>query len=127
MTGAELDTRRRSLGLSVQETADVLAASLRTLSYWIAGNGEPRDPGGIADRLVEIETAMGDLVDDIAEHVADNEGTRSVVLPRYRDQAALDASGHGRGLPLGAHAMAMAWAMDELRADGVAVSVKWAG
>lgn len=126
MTGAEIDTRRRALGLSVAETAKVCGVSERSVSYWLNGGGEPRDPEDVSARLREVEDIMGDLVEAIAEGVSDTAERAHVTLPRYRTQAALDASGDGRGLPLGAHAMMIAWATDDLRADGHVVSIEWA-
>lgn len=124
MNAAELDLRRRALGLSVAEAAEILGAGERTLSYWSSGRGEPRDPDGIAVRLAEVENVMGDIVDDIVER-ADEEERAAIVLARPRTRAELDASGLGRGLPLGAYLMSLAWALDELRADGHTVSIDW--
>lgn len=127
MNGAELDTRRRALGLSVAETAAVLGVGARTVGYWFAGDGEPSRPDELAARLREVEDTMGDLVDDLREQIDDEEECGRVCLRRYRTQAALDAAGIARGLPIGAYSMTVAWAIDDLRGDGHAVTVEWAG
>lgn len=128
MSAAEIDTRRRSLGLSLGELAGATGISERTLRYWVSGEGEPRDPASIMDRLTEVAVTMGDLVDSLSElalEAFERTGERRAVVVRHARPDTMAADDH-RGLPLGAHAMAMSWLADDLRADGFEVVFEWA-
>lgn len=124
MTPAEFDTRRRSLGLSTREAAALCNVQERTLNRWQAGEFEiPQDA---VEALDALEEAMGDAVDNIVELATDKLERGPVTLWRYRSQADLDRSEHAGGMPLGAHAMLVAWSADALAAEGITVQIEWA-
>lgn len=124
MTPAEFDTRRRSLGLSVDETAALCGVGDRQVRRW--QSGATPVPVDAAAGLEALEDAMARAVDEATRHTTDKVERGPVVLWRYRTQADLDRSPHARGLPLGAHAMMIAWAADALAAEGVDVRIEWA-
>lgn len=132
VTPAQLDTRRRALGLSVGEAAAWWGVSERAYSRWMRGDDAPRDPDGLLERLALLEEIMEGLVDAIVEQAADLTDAGPVRLDRYRSQADLDAALRlvidrpGVSLPLGAHAVMTAWADDQLAAAGIETVIEWA-
>ncbi|AGH48785.1 MULTISPECIES: helix-turn-helix domain-containing protein [Sphingomonadales] len=125
MSPAEFDTRRRSLGLSVDETAALCGVQDRTVRRWQSGATPiPADASGA---LESLEDAMGLAVDELVTFATDRVAKGPVLLWRYRTQAEQDRSPHARSLPLGAHAMMIAWAADALEAEGIDVDIEWAG
>lgn len=128
ITTAEIDIRRRSLGLSIAETAEAIGASERVIRYWFSGESGPRDPAGVMTRLGEVEASMGDLVDSLSERAmerAAESGGRLAIVSVYPNADALLLSGQDRGLPYGAWMMAMSWLVDDLRSDGFTVELEW--
>lgn len=124
MTPAEFDTRRRSLGLSTREAAALCGVQERTLNRWQAGDyAIPQDA---VDALDALEESMSDAVENVVTFATDNVESGPVILWRYRTQAVLDRSEHASGMPLGAHAMMIAWAADALAAEGIGVQIEWA-
>ena len=122
MTPAEFDTRRRLLGLSIQEAADYLGVQRRTVERWISGYSSVDD--GAADRLLALEDRMSAAVEQVVV-VARDKRADTVVLLRYRSQQAVDASPDAAGLPLGAHAILIGWTADALDAEGVETEIVW--
>lgn len=122
MTPAEFDTRRRLLGLSIQETADYLGVQRRTVERWISGYSNVT-PDALT-RLEALERDMNEAVNQ-ALSLARERGADDMVLYRYRSQEAVDASRHAAGMPLGAHAMMIGWASEALENDGHSVTVDW--
>ena len=121
MTPAAFDTRRRMLGLSVEETAEWCSANRVTVQRWIKGQSRI-DPKAIA-RLAALENGMIDAVDRAVAMATGHTGP--VPLIRYRNQAGVDAAPHATGLPLGAHAMLIGWVADALEDDGHDVEMVW--
>lgn len=122
MTPAEFDTRRRLLGLSVEEAADWCGANRTTVQRWVRGKARihPR----AVERLEELEEAMSEAVEQALD-LARERGADKITLIRYWTQEALDASPHASGLPLGAHSMMIGWTADALEDDGRAVEIAW--
>lgn len=122
MTPAALDTRRRLLGLSIQETADYCGVARRTVERWISGYSTVDD--GAAQRLLALEERMAEAVEQ-AVALAMEQRPTAVALQRYRSQAAVDASPHAAGLPLGAHAILIGWTADALEDEGIGAEIAW--
>lgn len=122
MTPAEFDTRRRLLGLSIQEAADFLGVQRRTVERWISGYSEI--PDSAIKKLDSLNAAMMRAVDQ-AVKFAKRKPAQEVALLRYRSQEAVDASPHAAGLPLGAHAVLIGRILTRLREDGFNVTVNW--
>lgn len=124
MTPAELDTRRRMLGLSVDETAALCGVQDRQIRRWQSG-AQPiaRD---VPARLEALEEAMEHAVEEIVALATDKVLDGPVTLWRYRTAADQAQSPNARGIPLGAHAMLTAWAADALAAEGIDVTIEWA-
>jgi transcriptional regulator with XRE-family HTH domain len=122
MTPAEFDTRRRLLGLSIQEAADYLGVQRRTVERWISGYSEVA--GAAADLLFDLESRM-DAAVEVVVSVVKKQKPDEITLTRYRSQAAVDASPHAAGLPLGAHGILIGWAADTLESAGHTVEIIW--
>jgi transcriptional regulator with XRE-family HTH domain len=120
VTAAEFDTRRRLLGLSIEETASWCGVKRRTVERWISGYSEVSDAG--VERLEELESCMIKAVERGAAEAACED---KVVLIRYRSQAALAALPHASGLPAGAHAMMTGWLWEALDHQGADVEIVW--
>ena len=123
MTPAGFDTRRRLLGLSIQEAADYLGVQRRTVERWISGYSTV--DAAAAARLLGLEAAMVRAAEQAVATVQQVASGAPAVLFRYRSQAAVDASHHAAGLPLGAHAMMIGWTADALEAEGIACEIAW--
>lgn len=123
MTGAEYDTRRRSLGLSIEETAWLHNVNVRQVRRWI--REDTPVPASVEARLDELEEMMGRSVDFAVQQATDRVDAGPIILFRYISQDVYEASPDKAGLPLGAHAMMISWAAEELRAEGVAVEIRW--
>ena len=121
MTPAAFDTRRRLLGLSVEETAEWCGANRVTVQRWIKGQSRI-DPKAIV-RLGSLESDMIGAVDRAVAMVAGHPGP--VPVSRYRSQAAVDAAPLASGMPLGAHAMLIGWIAYALEDDGHDVEMVW--
>src|ERR1700748_188855 len=112
MTPAEVDTRRRFLGLSVEETAPLCNVADRTVRRWQSGaNLIPND---VKDALDDLESRMIAEVETIRANASP-----PVTLKRSREGPVGD-------FPAGAHAMLIAWASVDLEIDGFAVRIEWA-
>lgn len=122
MTPAEFDTRRRLVGLSIQEAADWCGVQRRTVERWISGYSEVSHEA--CNRLVDLETRMATAVGHALE-LAQSKSPDVVEIKRYRSQAAVDASPYAAGLPLGAHAILIGWTMQALRSSGLRTAVIW--
>jgi transcriptional regulator with XRE-family HTH domain len=124
LTPAEFDTRRRYLGLSVDETAALCGVQDRTIRRW--QNGTSPIPDDARAALKALEDAMNKAVTALVETVTNVTASGPVVLWRYRTKAEQDKSPHASSLPLGAHAMMIAWAADALEGEGIEVEIAWA-
>lgn len=124
MTPAELDTRRRSLGLSIEEQARVCGpVHEKTVRRWHSGAAPI--PDDVRSRLDDIEDQMDRSVEALVRMYTDFVDAGPVRLTRYRTQDDLDESPHA-GLPLGAHAMMTAWVDAALAKEGVDTVIEWA-
>lgn len=123
MTPAEFDTRRRSLGLSVEEAASLCQVQDRTVRRWQSGASPIPDDAAAA--LQALEDAMLEAVEQAVLFATDRVAAGPVLLWRYRTQADQDRSPHAATLPLGAHAMLIAWTADALAAEGLEVAIEW--
>lgn len=122
VTPAEFDTRRRLLGLSIQETADFCGVQRRTVERWISGYSVvPQEAAQRMDDLKDRMKAAVRAAMDLAEHKPAND----VRLIRYRSQDELETSPHAAGMPLGAHAMLIGWAAEALAGEGFTVRIEW--
>lgn len=124
MTGAEYDTRRRALGLSVRDLAELHGCAERTINRRILGE-QPVRPEDMAD-LEQLEDAMDRAVDQAVKLAKAEAGRMPIALYRYRNAEHLATSPHAATLPAGSHAMMIAWAADALAAEGFDVTVEWA-
>ena len=128
MTPAAFDTRRRMLGLSVRDTAQVCGrdggpVSEKAVNNWI--RGEAPVPLDAQLALEALELRMEDQVAALVDLITDKTMIGPEPLVRYRTQEALDDGPHACELPLGAHAMMIAWADDQLAAQGVETDIIW--
>lgn len=122
MTAAEFDTRRRLLGLSIQETADYAGVQRRTVERWISGHS------GVDKRAVIALLGLEDKMLTAVEHTVDlarEKNAGAVALMRYRSQGAIDASPHAAGLPLGAHAILIGWTAMALADLKIQAEIVW--
>lgn len=83
-------------------------------------------PAAAQDVLDRLESEMGEAVEQTFVLATDLIAGQPVVLWRYRTQSDQDRSPHAAGLPLGAHAMLVAWTADALEAEGLPVQIEWA-
>ena len=124
MTPAEFDTRRRALGLSVEEAAGLCAVQDRTVRRWQSGVSPI--PDDAAETLDALEDVMLETMVKALDHASDMTAVGPVVLWRYKTQADQDRRPHASSLPLGADAMLIAWIADALESAGIAVEIEWA-
>jgi len=124
MTPAEFDTRRRSLGLTVEEAAALCGVQDRTVRRW--QSGATPIPQDAASALSRLEEAMGAAVDNAVLLATDKMADGTIALYRYRTAEDHARSPHASSLPPGAHAMMIAWAADALEAEGFEVRIEWA-
>jgi hypothetical protein len=122
VTPAEFDTRRRLLGLSIQETSEWCGTQRRTVERWISGYSNV-SPSAVL-KLDTLKKNMAVAVDG-AVKLARFHDASIVSLARYRSQGAVDASPHAAGLPLGAHAILIGWTADALQEAGFEVVIAW--
>lgn len=127
MNAAEFDTRRRLLGLSIQETADYVGAQRRTVERWISGAFNVSESA--IERLQGLEDQMNEAVETVLQQtniLSKKHGNADEIkLIRYASQETLDASPHATGMPLGSHAIMIGWTADALEAQGWLVVIDW--
>lgn len=123
MTGAEFDTRRRVLGLSVEDVATLLAVQHRLVQRWIAGSSPVPDFAG--EMLDELEDRVSALVDQLVETLTRRTMAGPVKLLRYRTADDYAESIDGDQLPFAAQPIYVAWAADALAAEGVETTILW--
>lgn len=124
MTSARYDTRRRALGLSVREAAALHRCTERTVNRWNAGALDVEADAW--NDLDDLEKRMEAQVAALVDLVTDCTMAGPAPLTRYRSQEEMDASPHDCDLPLGAHAIMIAWADDQLAAQGIKTLIGWA-
>ena len=125
VTGAEFDSRRRALGLSISETAAFCAeVEATTVNRWI--NGRASVPPEALGKLDMLEEFMRMAVGRRVEITADETMSGPVRVHRYRTQEALSASDDAIGIPLGGHEMMTVWLVEKLAGLGITSEVVWA-
>jgi hypothetical protein len=124
MTPARFDTYRRSLGLSVEETAGLCGVQDRTIRRWQSGASPI--PDNAAEAMGDLEGAMTEAVEQAQALASDMTAQGPAVLWRYRTLNDQARSPHASPLPLGAHAMLIAWTADALEAAGIETQIEWA-
>lgn len=129
MSGARFDTRRRALGLSVAETAIVCGregqpVAERTINRWI--NDRSPVPQDAFDALVDLEEEMDLWVSKLVKMAADMTMAGPIQIRRYRTQEHLSGSQDDIDIPLGAHAMMLAWLDYALAVEGIDTEIVWA-
>ena len=123
--GINIMIRRKGLGLSQAELADMLNTSQITISRWETGARTPHDPLTIHILLDECEERFLDLVDKLVSVAEDEEklaNAPEVAYPMYRTQAEYqERCPHAKRLPyLGIYQMAVAQAAMLVRSNGQA-------
>lgn len=123
--GINIMIRRKGLGLSQAELADMLDTSQITISRWETGARTPHDPLTIHILFDEYEERFLDLVDELVSVAEDEEklaNAPEVAYPMYRTQAEYaERCPHAKRLPyLGMYQMAVAQAAMLVRSDGQA-------
>jgi transcriptional regulator with XRE-family HTH domain len=124
MNAAEYDTRRRALGLSIRDLAELHGCTERTINRRILGEQAVRMED--IDDIEQLEVAMDNAVDHVVKLAKAEAGRAPITLYRYRNADHQSGSAHAPTLPLGAHAMMISWALDALEAEGFDVAVEWA-
>lgn len=127
--GINIMIRRKGLGLSQAELADMLDTSQITISRWENGVRTPHEPLVIHILLDECEERFLDLVDELVSVAEDEEklaNAPEVAYPMYRTQADYaERCPHAKRLPyLGMYQMAVAQAAMLVRSDGQAPYVE---
>jgi transcriptional regulator with XRE-family HTH domain len=124
MTPAEFDTRRRMLGLSVEETAGLCGVQDRTIRRWVSGITPIPDDAMSA--LETLEDAMDEAASNAANLASQQPAGTIVTLWRYRPATDQAQSPHASSLPLGAHAIMIGWTADILETMDVPCEIHWA-
>ena len=127
--GINIMIRRKGLGLSQAELADMLNTTQITISRWETGVRTPHDPLTIDILLDECEERFLDLVDELVSVAEDEErlaNAPEVAYPMYRTQAEYqERCPHAKRIPyLGMYQMAVAQAAMLVRSDGQAPHVE---
>ena len=128
--GINIMIRRKGLGLSQAELADMLDTTQITISRWETGVRAPHDPLTIHILLDEYEERFLDLVDELVSVAEDEEklaNAPEVAYPIYRTQGDYqERCPHAKRLPyLGMYQMAVAQAAMLVRSDGQAPHVEY--
>lgn len=124
MNAAEYDTRRRALGLSVRDLAELHGCTERTVNRRLAGEQEVRDRD--IDDLDRLEREMDKAVDEALARAKSLKFDGPITLFRYRNPEHFSTSSHVGAMPPGSHAMLISWVADALEAKGYDVEIDWA-
>lgn len=127
--GINIMIRRKGLGLSQAELADMLDTTQITISRWETGARTPHDPLTIHILFDECEERFLDLVDELVSVAEDEEklaNAPEVAYPMYRTQDEYqERCPYAKRLPyLGMYQMAVAQAAMLVRSDGQAPYVE---
>lgn len=128
--GINIMIRRKGLGLSQAELADMLETTQITVSRWETGARTPHDPLTIHILFDECEALFLTLVEELVSVAEDEEklaNVPEVAYPMYRTQVEYQKRcPHARTLPyLGMYQMAVAQAAMIMRDEGQAPHVKY--
>ena len=129
MTPADFRTRREACGLSIQDAAEFLDVSLRTISHWETGRNAVA-PGAAAELLEldsRIEGAVSNFLALAADLAAKHGKPDAIDLTRYRtaeDYAGSRAAADG--LPHPCHNALLARVMVALQRAGYKVAISYA-
>ena len=128
--GINIMIRRKGLGLSQAELADMLDTTQITISRWETGARRPHDPLTIHILFDECEALFLTLVEELVSVAKDEEklaNAPEVAYPMYRTQVEYQKRcPHARTLPyLGMYQMAVAQAAMIMRDEGQAPHVKY--
>ena len=125
MSPAEFDTKRRMLGLSVDDAAQLCGGvSSRAVNNWM--RGEAPIPNDAIQALALLEKQIDNAIDYIVADATDKTESGIVVLLRYRTQQAFEESQHAAQMPFGAHAILIGLTAQALEAEGIEVEIFWA-
>lgn len=124
INSAELDTYRRSLGLSTREVAALCDVKERTVNRW--QNGDSPIPNFAMTALDDLSEKMENAVVNALLLIEEKNADGPVLLWRYRNQCDLDNSAHAGGMPLGAHAVMISWCCEALSEEDIDYNVAWA-
>lgn len=124
MTPAEFDTRRRMLGLSVEDTAQLCGGvSPRAVNNWF--RGEAPLPKDAIEALLKLDWQIDNAIES-AVRFAQIQRPDIVELKRYRTQKGFESSPHASQMPFGAHAVLIGLTTEALGAEGIATEIVWA-
>ncbi|WP_072691386.1 helix-turn-helix domain-containing protein [Rhodococcus marinonascens] len=115
--GAELRARRELLGLSSQETAQLLSVGERAVRGWETGTAKTV-PAGVIAELAQLEQNQDDVVRELEEI-----GRRSGVIVIYRGDGVVPDRPE---LPARWHRVAAATALRNLAVDDIDVRIVYA-
>lgn len=123
MTGAELDTRRRKLGLSIEDVAELADVGVRTVNRWT--NDVQPVQIRVVEKLDRLEATMRGQVEFAVRQVTEMVAAGPLPIIRYSTRHAYIASDDKSGVPFGAHAMMCAWLADVLAVQGIDCEFVW--
>lgn len=128
--GINIMIRRKALGLSQEDLADILDTTQITISRWETGARAPRDPVTIDFILAQWEELFLDLMDNLVSVAEDEEqlsNTPFVTYPMYRTQVDYtERCPYAKSVPyLGMYQMAVAHAAMLVRDEGQAPYVEY--
>lgn len=128
--GVNIMIRRKALGLSQEDLADILDTTQITISRWETGARAPRDPVTNDFILAHWEELFLDLMDELVSVAEDEEqlsNTTFVTYPMYRTQAEYEERcPYAKSVPyLGVYQMAVAHAAMLVRDEGQAPYVEY--
>lgn len=117
MNGAEFDTYRIYLGLSLEEAAKICGVSDRSIRRWIAGKHPV--PQSAFEAMAHLEARMCTAVELILNYTDKDEAEKPLVIKRSLSRIEQDY------IPAGALAMCAARLYADLKAEGRQVIVEW--
>ena len=118
MTGAELNTLRKSLGLPVSWVAEQSGVRQRSVNYWESGRFAV--PDDVAELLVQTEKRLRERCSQMRRAVVASFDAGAVVLFRYRSDEDLWAFEPDIAhLPNSTHAMMISWLSHALEQDSI--------
>lgn len=114
-SGAELRARRELLGLSSQETAELLSIAERAVRGWETGKTVP---AGVIREIAQLEQTQDDLIRELEDI-----GKETGVITVYRGDGVVPDRPE---LPARWHRVAAATALRDLAEQGIDVRIVYA-